>query len=83
PMVLIGHSMGALHGWVFAAHHPDRVRALVVEDIAPDFRGRTARDWAAMIEAWPQPFPDADAVLDYFGPVAGRYFLNSFTLGPD
>ncbi|MFE9582670.1 alpha/beta fold hydrolase [Nocardia sp. NPDC006044] len=83
PMVLIGHSMGALHGWVFAATHPGRVRALVIEDIAPDFTGRTATDWAAMIEAWPQPFPDANAVLRFFGPVAGRYFLNSFEHGPD
>ncbi|RDI47156.1 alpha/beta fold hydrolase [Nocardia mexicana] len=83
PMVVIGHSMGGLHGWVFAAEYPERVRALVVEDIAPDFRGRTARDWAAMIEAWPQPFPDADAMLDFFGPVAGRYFLESFEHGPD
>lgn len=82
-MVVIGHSMGGLHGWVFAAAYPERVRGLVVEDIAPDFRGRTARDWAAMIEAWPQPFPDEAAVLDYFGPVAGRYFLNSFEHGPD
>ncbi|WP_281032342.1 alpha/beta fold hydrolase [Nocardia higoensis] len=83
PMVVIGHSMGALHGWVFAARHPERVRALVVEDIGPDFTGRTAADWAAMIEAWPQPFPDDAAVLDYFGPVAGRYFLRSFRHGRD
>jgi len=83
PMVVIGHSMGGLHGWVFAAEFPDRVRALVVEDIAPDFTGRTADDWAAMVESWPQPFPDADAVIDFFGPVAGRYFLNSFDHGPD
>ncbi|MFR9752824.1 alpha/beta fold hydrolase [Nocardia sp. 004] len=83
PMVVIGHSMGALHGWVFAASYPQRVRALVVEDLAPDFTGRTAAHWAAMIEAWPQPFPDAEAVLAYFGPVAGRYFLNSFECGPD
>ncbi|MBB5913321.1 pimeloyl-ACP methyl ester carboxylesterase [Nocardia transvalensis] len=83
PMIVIGHSMGGLHGWVFAAAHPDRVRGLVVEDIAPDFRGRTADGWAAMIESWPQPFPDAAAVLDYFGPVAGRYFLESFEHGPD
>lgn len=83
PMVVIGHSMGALHGWVFAARYPERVRALVVEDIGPDFTGRTAANWAAMIEAWPQPFPDEAAVLDYFGPVAGRYFLRSFQHGPD
>ncbi|MGN2641996.1 alpha/beta fold hydrolase [Nocardia takedensis] len=83
PMVVIGHSMGGLHGWVFAARFPERVRALVVEDIAPDFRGRTAADWAALIRTWPQPFPDERAVLDFFGPVAGRYFLNAFTRGPD
>ena len=83
PMVLLGHSMGGLHGWVFAAQHPERVRALVVEDMAPDFRGRSARDWAAMMESWPQPFPDEDAVLDFFGPVAGRYFADSFRRDPD
>ncbi|MFI6870609.1 alpha/beta fold hydrolase [Nocardia sp. NPDC050406] len=83
PMVVIGHSMGGLHGWVFAATYPERVRALVVEDIAPDFRGRTAADWAAMISAWPQPFSDDTAMLEFFGPVAGRYFMDSFVHGPD
>ncbi|MFF0493213.1 alpha/beta fold hydrolase [Nocardia sp. NPDC004068] len=83
PMIVIGHSMGGLHGWMFAAEFPRRVRALVVEDMAPDFRGRTASDWAAMISAWPQPFPDARAVREFFGPVAGEYFLNSFVAGPD
>lgn len=83
PLVVIGHSMGGLHGWMFTAAHPDRVRALVVEDIAPDFQGRTAENWAAVISAWPQPFPDEAAVLGFFGPVAGRYFLDSFRHDPD
>ncbi|MFD4368910.1 alpha/beta fold hydrolase [Rhodococcus sp. NPDC058521] len=78
PMIVIGHSMGALHAWAFTAAHPDRVRALVLEDMAPDFRGRTARDWAAMIEEWPQPFPTEESAIEYFGPVAGRYFLDAF-----
>ncbi|NLG55312.1 MAG: alpha/beta hydrolase [Rhodococcus sp.] len=78
PLNVIGHSMGALHGWVLASSRPDLVRALVVEDIAPDFRGRTAANWAAMIKAWPQPFPSADAMREFFGPVAGQYFLESF-----
>ncbi|KAA0022028.1 alpha/beta fold hydrolase [Antrihabitans cavernicola] len=78
PMVVIGHSMGGLHGWCFAAEFPARVRGLVVEDIAPDFRGRTAADWAELIRSWPQPFETAEAVLEFFGPVAGRYFLDSF-----
>lgn len=77
PAVLIGHSMGALHGWCYAAEYPDRVRALVVEDMAPDFRGRTADGWAALIRAWPA-FDDDDAVRAYFGDVAGQYFLDAF-----
>uniref|UniRef100_UPI00082F0683 alpha/beta fold hydrolase n=1 Tax=Aldersonia kunmingensis TaxID=408066 RepID=UPI00082F0683 len=78
PMIVIGHSMGGLHGWMFAAQYPGRVRALVVEDMAPDFRGRTAADWAAMVHSWPQPFVTEQAMYDYFGPVAGKYFLDSF-----
>ncbi|OZE80394.1 alpha/beta hydrolase [Rhodococcus sp. 15-649-2-2] len=83
PSVLIGHSMGALHAWCAAARRPDLVTALVVEDIAPDFRGRTADDWATMMRAWPQPFPDADAVRAFFGDVAGQYFLDSFERDDD
>lgn len=83
PMIVVGHSMGGLHGWVFAATYPSRVRALVVEDMAADFTGRTAAHWAAMVEAWPQPFPDEAALVAHFGPVAGRYFLNSFEHGAD
>ncbi|NUS93674.1 MAG: alpha/beta fold hydrolase [Nocardia sp.] len=83
PMIVVGHSMGGLHGWVFAATYPSRVRALVVEDMAADFTGRTAAHWAAMVEAWPQPFADEAALVAYFGPVAGRYFRNSFEHGAD
>ena len=35
PAIMIGHSMGGLHAWVFAATYPQFVRAVVVEDIAP------------------------------------------------
>lgn len=80
---VVGHSMGSLHGWCLAAARPELVAALVVEDIAPDFRGRTADAWAAMIESWPQPFPTEVAVREYFGDVAGQYFLDSFERRPD
>jgi pimeloyl-ACP methyl ester carboxylesterase len=80
---IVGHSMGALHGWCLAAARPDLVAALVVEDIAPDFRGRTADGWAALIRGWPQPFPTEKDVLDYFGEVAGTYFLDSFVRRPN
>ncbi|WP_072803030.1 alpha/beta fold hydrolase [Rhodococcoides yunnanense] len=78
PSIVVGHSMGSLHGLCLASKRPDLVSGLVVEDIAPDFRGRTADDWAAMIRQWPQPFADEDAVREFFGDVAGQYFLDSF-----
>lgn len=78
PMVVIGHSMGALHAWCLAAAHPEKVRALILEDMAPDFRGRTAKDWASMIADWPQPFESREKIFEFFGPVAGQYFMESF-----
>ncbi|HXV91956.1 MAG TPA: alpha/beta hydrolase, partial [Pseudonocardia sp.] len=56
PAVVIGHSMGGLHGLVLAARCPELVRALVVEDIGVDFRGRSAADARAWFAALPQPF---------------------------
>lgn len=83
PAVVLGHSMGGLHAWCLAARHPDLVRAVVVEDMAPDFRGRTADGWLALLQAWPLPFPDATAVRAFFGDVAGRYFLDALDPTPD
>lgn len=78
PVVLIGHSMGGLHSWCLAARRPDRVAALVVEDMAPDFRGRTTGPWEPWLHALPVEFGTEQAVIDEFGPVAGRYFLEAF-----
>lgn len=75
PAVVVGHSMGGLHGLALAATRPDLVRALVVEDMGVDFRGDdgTARAWYA---ALPRVFPTLDAVRDAFGwprPEFGAY----------
>jgi len=78
PATLIGHSMGGLHSWCLAAVRPHLVTALVVEDMAPDFRGRTTGPWEPWLHALPVEFDSADAVLTEFGPVAGRYFLEAF-----
>lgn len=78
PAVLIGHSMGALHSWCLAASRPDLVAALVVEDMAPDFRGRTTGPWEPWVHALPVEFGSAQQVYDAFGPVAGQYFLEAF-----
>jgi pimeloyl-ACP methyl ester carboxylesterase len=82
PAVLIGHSMGALHSWCLAAARPELVDAVVVEDMAPDFIGRTVGAWEPWLHALPAEFGSADAVFAEFGPVAGRYFLEAFDRTP-
>ncbi|HUL98759.1 MAG TPA: alpha/beta hydrolase [Mycobacterium sp.] len=78
PVILIGHSMGGLHAWCLAADRPELVRALVVEDMAPDFRGRTTGPWEPWLHALPVEFLGAQQVFDEFGAVAGQYFLDAF-----
>jgi pimeloyl-ACP methyl ester carboxylesterase len=78
PAVLVGHSMGALHSWCLAAERPELVAAVVVEDMAPDFRGRTTGPWEPWVHALPVEFETAEQVFAEFGPVAGQYFLEAF-----
>jgi pimeloyl-ACP methyl ester carboxylesterase len=78
PARLVGHSMGGLHAWCLAAARPDLVTALIVEDMAPDFRGRTTGPWEPWVHALPVEFGSEQRVFDEFGPVAGRYFLEAF-----
>jgi pimeloyl-ACP methyl ester carboxylesterase len=78
PVVLIGHSMGGLHAWYLAATRPELVTALVIEDMAPDFRGRTTGPWEPWLHALPVEFPSAQHVFDEFGAVAGQYFVDAF-----
>ncbi len=76
PAIVVGHSMGGLHGLVAAARRPDLVRALVVEDMAVDFRGADADTARAWFGALPQPFPSLAAVRAAFGhprPEFGEY----------
>jgi pimeloyl-ACP methyl ester carboxylesterase len=78
PATLIGHSMGGLHAWCLAAARPELVTGLVVEDMAPDFRGRTTGPWEPWLHALPVEFASAQQVFDEFGQVAGQYFLEAF-----
>jgi len=82
PVTVIGHSMGGLHGWCLAARHPGLVAALVVEDMAPDFRGFTTGPWEPWLHTLPVEYPTAQQVFDEFGPVAGQYFLDAFDRTP-
>jgi len=82
PVILVGHSMGGLHSWCLAACRPELVSALVIEDMAPDFLGRTTGPWEPWAHALPAEYPTEQAVFDAFGPVAGRYFLDAFDHTP-
>ena len=74
PAVVIGHSMGGLHAWSLAATYPELVRAVVVEDMAPDQRGRTVDGWRDYFESWPVPFQSLAHVRQFFG-TSGDYFV--------
>lgn len=78
PVRLVGHSMGGLHSWCLAAERPELVTALVVEDMAPDFRGRTTGPWEPWLHSLPVEFRSPEEVTAEFGEVAGRYFLEAF-----
>ncbi|WP_421843769.1 alpha/beta fold hydrolase [Mycobacterium sp.] len=78
PARLIGHSMGALHSWCLAAERPDLVSALVIEDMAPDFVGRTTGPWEPWLHALPVEFSSAEQIFAEFGPIAGQYFQEAF-----
>ena len=75
---LVGHSMGGLHAWCVAAERPELVSALVIEDMAPDFRGRTTGPWEPWLHNLPVEFDSAEQVYAEFGELAGRYFLEAF-----
>ena len=77
PVVAIGHSMGGLHALALAAWHPDLVRGIVIEDMAPDQRGRTVETWRPYFEAWPTPFASLAHVREFFGDY-GDYFIECF-----
>jgi pimeloyl-ACP methyl ester carboxylesterase len=80
PAVVVGHSMGGLHGLLLAARHPELVRALVVEDMGVDFTGRDAAAAAAWFGAFPRSWPSLDALRAAFAhprPEFGDYMAES------
>ncbi len=60
---LLGHSLGGVNAYQFAARHPQRVRALIVEDI-----GAVVKDDMAFVNAWAGCFDTREALAERIGP---------------
>lgn len=76
--VLVGNSLGGVNAYQFAAKHPDRVEALVIEDIgaAPDAD-------ASFVLAWEGTFPTRETLEEHIGQRLMTYLKGSFRSTPD
>lgn len=71
--VLLGNSLGGVNAYQFAARHPDRVRALVVEDI-----GTVVGNDTSVALAWGGTFPSREALVERVGPRFLPYLEDAF-----
>jgi pimeloyl-ACP methyl ester carboxylesterase len=77
PVVLLGHSLGGLNAYQFAARNPDRVRALVIEDI-----GAEIGDDLSFCLGWPRRAPTRATLLEQLADSA-RYLTDAVREHPD
>lgn len=65
-VILIGHSMGGRNALHFAQKFPERVEALVIEDIGPEGNPKAMQKTIDMVEMVPVPFQSKIAAKEYF-----------------
>lgn len=75
-ITLVGHSMGGRAAYSFAAHNPERVTRLVIEDIGPKTydTGTGVTLVERMLDAVPVPFPSKKAARAWFDTEFPRIF---------
>lgn len=87
---LVGHSMGGRNALHFAQKYPQRLEALVIEDIGPEGNVEAMKKTIDMVEMVPVPFLSKLAAKEYFehqfveklggGPgaqILGQYFYTN------
>jgi pimeloyl-ACP methyl ester carboxylesterase len=71
--VLLGHSLGGVNAYQYAARQPQRVRSLIIEDIGTVIDADTS-----FCLAWRGVFPTREALAERIGPRLLPYVLDSF-----
>jgi pimeloyl-ACP methyl ester carboxylesterase len=76
--VLLGSSLGGVNAFQFAARHPERVSALIMEDI-----GAVVTDDISFILPWSGVSPTRDALIAKVGERFAPYLVDSFRQTPN
>jgi pimeloyl-ACP methyl ester carboxylesterase len=76
--VLLGNSLGGVNAYQLAARHPERVRALIVEDI-----GAVVTDDTSFVLPWAGTYPTREALAERVGARFLPYLEDSFRETPD
>ncbi|SPE18117.1 Hydrolase [Candidatus Sulfotelmatomonas gaucii] len=73
PVVLLGNSLGGINAVQFASRHPERVAAIIIEDI-----GLECSTDLGFVRAWAGIFPTREALAERVGPRFKPYLESSF-----
>lgn len=76
--ILLGNSLGGVNAYQYAAHHPQQVTALIIEDI-----GATVSDDISFILPWAGAYPTREALVAKVGERFAPYLAPSFRHTPE
>lgn len=74
PVVMLGNSLGGVNAYQYAARRPERVRAIIIEDIGVEIHD----DVRGMMEGWSGIFKTREELASRIGPRLAPYLQGSF-----